>query len=51
MLRASVTTQTIVLTLRNRLHRLRDERGAEAVRVDMGVGTALIIAAVARVLG
>jgi Flp pilus assembly pilin Flp len=44
MLRVAVTAQTIVFTLRNRAHRLRDERGAEAVQVAL-ITAALVVLA------
>ena len=45
MLRVAVATQTTVFRLRNRLHRLRDERGAEAVQVAL-ITAALVALAV-----
>jgi hypothetical protein len=44
MLRVAVTAQTIVFTLRNRAHRLRDERGAEVVQVAL-ITAALVVLA------
>jgi Flp pilus assembly pilin Flp len=44
MLRVAVTTQTAVFMLRSRLHRLRDERGAEAVQVAL-ITAALVVLA------
>jgi Flp pilus assembly pilin Flp len=45
MVRVAVAAQTAIVVLRHRLHRLRDERGAEAVQVAL-ITAALVALAV-----